>query len=123
MTTLKTLTIVGALLLGGVSLAVAQGPGTGSYPPVGGGAGGNPVTNPVTSGPPGPSVIPHDVTAGSNLQSAAPTTRASTRTRIAQHPTSTHSRMYMQGNVHHGSKHTGTALSHQKFMNNQNSYR
>jgi len=42
MTTLKTLTIGTALLLGGVSLAIAQGPPTGGYPPVAGGAGGNP---------------------------------------------------------------------------------
>jgi len=35
------------LLAGGVSLAIAQGPPTGGYPPVAGGAGGNPITNPV----------------------------------------------------------------------------
>ena len=46
MTTLKSLTIVAALLAGGTSLAMAQGPGTGAYPPVAGGAGGNPITNP-----------------------------------------------------------------------------
>jgi hypothetical protein len=45
MTTLKTLTIVTALLAGGVSLAIAQGPPTGGYPRVSGGAGGNPATN------------------------------------------------------------------------------
>jgi hypothetical protein len=39
---MKTFTIVAALLAGGVSLAVAQGPATGGYPPVAGGAGGNP---------------------------------------------------------------------------------
>jgi hypothetical protein len=44
---MKTFTIVAALLAGGVSLAIAQGPPTGSYPPVAGGAGGNPITNPV----------------------------------------------------------------------------
>jgi ABC-type nitrate/sulfonate/bicarbonate transport system substrate-binding protein len=43
---LKGLTIVAALLAGGTSLAMAQGPGTGDYPPVAGGAGGNPITNP-----------------------------------------------------------------------------
>jgi hypothetical protein len=43
---LKGLTIVAALLAGGTSLAMAQGPGTGAYPPVAGGAGGNPITNP-----------------------------------------------------------------------------
>ena len=39
---MKTFTIVAALLAGGVSLAIAQGPPTGGYPPVAGGAGGNP---------------------------------------------------------------------------------
>ena len=39
---IKTFTIVAALLAGGVSLAIAQGPPTGGYPPVAGGAGGNP---------------------------------------------------------------------------------
>ena len=43
MTTLKSLTILAALLAGGTSLAVAQnGPATGGEPPVAGGAGGNP---------------------------------------------------------------------------------
>src|SRR5215472_10233523 len=43
MTTLKTLTIVAALLAGGISLALAQnGPATGGLPPVAGGAGGYP---------------------------------------------------------------------------------
>jgi hypothetical protein len=42
MTTLKTLTILAALLAGGTSLAVAQnGPATGGEPPVAGGAAGN----------------------------------------------------------------------------------
>jgi hypothetical protein len=50
MTTLKTLSFVTALLAGGASLAMAQsGPATGGYPPVAGGAGGNPVA-------PGPNV-------------------------------------------------------------------
>jgi hypothetical protein len=44
---MKTFTIVAALLAGGVSLAIAQGPPTGGLPPVAGGAGGNPITNPV----------------------------------------------------------------------------
>ena len=44
---MKNLTIVAALLAGGVSLAIAQGPPTGGYPPVAGGAAGNPATNPV----------------------------------------------------------------------------
>jgi hypothetical protein len=44
---MKTFTIVAALLAGGISLAIAQGQPTGGYPPVAGGAGGNPITNPV----------------------------------------------------------------------------
>jgi hypothetical protein len=41
MTTLKSLTIVAALLVSGTSLAMAQnGPATGGHPPVAGGAGG-----------------------------------------------------------------------------------
>src|SRR6516225_6329248 len=67
MTTLKIPTMTSALLLGGVSLAIAQGQPTGGYPPVSGGAGGNPITNPVSPGPPGPGVIPMP-----NKQSAAP---------------------------------------------------
>jgi len=44
---LKSLTIVAALLATGTSLAMAQnGQPTGTYPPVAGGAGGNPITNP-----------------------------------------------------------------------------
>jgi hypothetical protein len=47
MITLKSITIVAALLAGGTSLAVAQnGIPTGGEPPVAGGAGGNPITNP-----------------------------------------------------------------------------
>ena len=43
MTTVKTLTIVAALLVSGTSLAMAQnGPATGGQPPVAGGAGGYP---------------------------------------------------------------------------------
>ena len=43
MATLKSLIMVSALLVGGVSLAVAQnGPATGGQPPVAGGAAGNP---------------------------------------------------------------------------------
>jgi hypothetical protein len=88
MTTLKTLTIISALLLGGASLAVAQGQPTGGYPPVSGGAGGNPITNPVAPRPPGPGVIPMP-----NTQSAAP----------ARHATRHH--LYMSTNrTHKGSK-------------------
>ena len=54
----KGLAIVAALLVGGASLALAQGQPTGAYPPVAGGAAGNPATNPVSPGPPGPGVIP-----------------------------------------------------------------
>src|SRR6516164_7688226 len=100
MTTLKTLTMTSALLLGGVSLAIAQGPPTGGYPPVGGGAAGNPATNPVT---PGPGVIP-----GAPASQAA---TSPTRTRIAHQPTKHHNKMYMSTRSHKGSKMTpaGTA--------------
>jgi hypothetical protein len=84
---MKRLAIVAALLVGGASLAVAQGPPTGSYPPVAGGAGGNPVTNPVTPGPPGPGVIP-----GGPAQSAA---QVPSRTRIVHHTTRHPRTMYM----------------------------
>ena len=110
---MKGLVIVAALLLGGASLALAQGQPTGSYPPVAGGAAGNPATNPVTPGPPGPGVIP-----GGPAQSAATTP---SRTRVAHHPR--HRNMYMQGDIHRGSKVTGSALSTRKFLHNQNSYR
>jgi hypothetical protein len=91
MTTMKTLAIV-ALLLGGTSLVMAQG------------------------APPPPGVIPHDAprpqaTAPSpNLQSAAPTTRATTGTRVAQHPTK-HKKMYMSARSHKGSKMTPTSTA------------
>jgi hypothetical protein len=43
MTALKSLTILAALVVGGISLAIAQsGPPTGGQPPVAGGAAGNP---------------------------------------------------------------------------------
>jgi hypothetical protein len=46
MTTLKSLMMVGALLVGGASLAVAQnGPAIGSQAPVAGGAAGNPAAS------------------------------------------------------------------------------
>ena len=78
MTSIKTLTIMAALLAGGTSLALAQnGPPTGGYPPVAGGAGGNPVT----SGPPGPGYFPgapepafQSSAPSPYLQSAAPPT-------------------------------------------------
>src|SRR6516162_5057609 len=96
MTTVKSLAII-ALLVGATSLAMAQnGPATGGLPPVGGGAGGNPAA----AGPPGPGIIPHDAAASSsNLQSAAPTTRASSRTPIAHKPTK-HKKMYMSAKGH-----------------------
>jgi hypothetical protein len=51
MITLKSITIVAALLAGGTSLAIAQnGLPTGGDPPVAGGAGGNPITNPAYYG-------------------------------------------------------------------------
>ena len=70
MTTLKTLTIVAALLAGGVSLAMAQAapPTSGGYPPVARGASGN-------------AVVP-----GPNVRVPAPS-----------HPTTRHQRrLYMQ---------------------------
>ena len=86
MTTVKGLAII-ALLVGGTSLAVAQGPPTGGYPPVSGGAGGNPATNPVTPGPPGPGVIP-----GAPAQSKA---AAPSGTRVAHRQTTKHKKLYM----------------------------
>jgi len=83
MTTLKTLTIGTALVLGGVSLAIAQGPPTGSYPPVAVVAAGNPAVPQA----PGPGVIPMP-----NTQSAAP----------ARHATRHH--LYMTNRTHKGSK-------------------
>jgi len=95
MTTIKSLAIL-ALLVGGTSLAVAQsGPATGGEPPVAGGAAGNPA-------------VP-----GSNLQTG---TRAHQGTRH-------HRRMYMQGDVHRGTKVTGSASNTRKFLNNQNTFR
>src|SRR5262249_59802656 len=70
--TLKTLTIVTALLAGGTSLAVAQGPPTGGYPPLAGGAGGNPPAAPLpevfrgtTPTPPPPPTRPPKKTSNS----------------------------------------------------------
>lgn len=77
MTTVKTLTIVTALLAGGVSLAMAQGgPPTGGYPPVAGGAAGNPAV-------PGP-----------NLRATTP----------SHHATRHHKKIYMSTKGHKGSK-------------------
>jgi hypothetical protein len=70
MTTLKTLTILAALLAGGTSLAVAQnGPSTGGEPPVAGGAGGNAAPGyyygaPAYSGAPGYVAAPAPVEPG-----------------------------------------------------------
>ena len=81
MTTLKSLMMVGALLVGGASLAVAQnGPATGGQAPVaGGGAVGNP---------------------------AAPSTKASMPDRTVRHHGTRHHRMYMMAvnRTHKGSK-------------------
>jgi hypothetical protein len=79
MTSVKGLAII-ALLVGGTSLAVAQGPPTGGYPPVAGGAAGNPAV------PPAPSVY------------GAATTRSHHGTR--------HHRIYMSAKSHKGSKMT-----------------
>jgi hypothetical protein len=98
--TLKTLTIVTALLAGGTSLAMAQnGLPTGAYPPVAGGAGGSP------NAPPIPNVY------------------GATTSTPSHHATRHHKRMYMQANRHHGAKVTGSAASMNKFRNNQNTYR
>ena len=80
MTTLKSLMIVSALLMGGASLAVAQnGPATGGQPPIAGGAAGD---------------------------TAAPGPAASTPTRTARHHGTRHHRMYMisVNRTHKGSK-------------------
>jgi hypothetical protein len=73
MATLKSFTIAAALFVATTSLAVAQnGLPTGGEPPVGGGASGNPAN----MGPPGPGLIPHDVTGGAAAGTrVAPTTR------------------------------------------------
>ncbi len=74
---MKGLAIVAALLVGGASLAMAQsGPATGGYPPVAGGAAGNPAV-------PGP-----------NLQAKTP----------SRHATKHHKKMYMSAKSHKGSK-------------------
>jgi hypothetical protein len=92
---MKRLAIVAALLVGGASLALAQGPPTGGYPPVAGGAAGNPAV-PAAPGPPGPGVIP-----GGPAKSAA---QVPSRTRMAHHTTRHHNKMYMSTRSHKGSK-------------------
>jgi hypothetical protein len=91
MTTVKSLAIL-ALLVSGTSLAIAQnGPPTGGQTPP-----------PAAAAPPGPGIIPHDATAGSNPQSAAAPTRASSRTRVAQHQPTKHKKIYMSAKgTHH----------------------
>jgi len=78
--TLKTLTIVTALLAGGTSLAVAQGPPTGGYPPVAGGAGGNPGAAPI------------------------PNVYGATTPTPSRHATRHHKRIYMSAKSHKDSK-------------------
>jgi hypothetical protein len=51
MTSVKGFAII-ALLVGGTSLAMAQGQPTGNYPPVAGGANGNPILDRQESGAP-----------------------------------------------------------------------
>jgi hypothetical protein len=89
MTTVKSLAMI-ALLVGGTSLAIAQnGPPTGGQTPP-----------PAAAGPPGPGVIPG--APSSNLQAAAPTTRASSRTRIAHNQTKHPKKMFMSAKgTHH----------------------
>jgi hypothetical protein len=80
MTALKTLTIVVALLASGISLAMAQnGLPTGNYPPVMGGAGGNPAV-------PGP---------GWYIQSTA-----GVETAAPAHTTRHHKHLYMTTRQH-----------------------
>jgi len=90
MTTVKSLAMI-ALLVGGTSLAIAQnGPPTGGQTPP-----------PAAAGPPGPGVIPV-AAPSSNLQAAAPTTRASSRTRIAHNQTRHPKKMFMSAKgTHH----------------------
>jgi hypothetical protein len=77
----KGLAIVAALLVGGASLAMAQsGPATGGYPPVAGGAAGNPAAPGI------PSVY----------GATAPTP--------SHHATRHHNRIYMSARSHKGSK-------------------
>ena len=64
-------------------------------------------------GPPGPGMIPNDAR-GPALESTASTARQATRQ---------HRRMYMQGDVHRGTKVTGSASNTRKFLNNQNTFR
>jgi hypothetical protein len=89
-TTLKSLTILAALLAGGTSLAVAQnGLPTGGEPPVAGGAGGNPAV-------PGYGVAPGYLVAPSpGFVSPEPNYR----------PIMHHRKMYMSA---HGTGHKGT---------------
>jgi len=80
MTTLRTLTMISALLLGGVSLAIAQGPPTGGLPPVAGGAAGNPAA---------PSI---------------PSVYGATTPTPSHHATQHHKKLYMTNRTHKGSK-------------------
>jgi hypothetical protein len=83
MATLKSLIMVGALLMGGASLAVAQnGPATGGQLPVAGGAAGNPAASSIPA-------------------------------RTARHHGTRHHRMYMMSvnRTHKGSKLTSKPLS------------
>jgi len=61
MASLKKLIIAAVLIAGATSLAIAQGPPTGGYPPVGGGAEASPI--PSTGGAPGAKATTHKKTA------------------------------------------------------------
>jgi len=77
---MKSLAIVTALLIGGASLAIAQGPPTGGYPPVAGGAAGNPA-------------VP-----------SAPSVYGATTPTPSHHATRHHRKMYMSAkSTHHKS--------------------
>jgi hypothetical protein len=81
MATLKSLIMATALLASGASLAIAQnGPATGSEPPVGGGAKGNPAFQPY---------------GGPYLRSAAPVESAA-----PAHPSRHHKKIYMTTRHH-----------------------
>jgi hypothetical protein len=87
MATLKSLIMIGALLMGGASLAVAQnGPAAGGQPTIAGGAAGNP---------------------------AAPGPAASIPARTARHLGARNHRVYMMSvnRTHKGSKLTSKPLS------------
>ncbi len=69
MANLKTLTMAAVLIAGATSLAIAQGPPTGGYPPVGGGAAASPI--PSTGGTGTGKATTHKKTANHHKKSKA----------------------------------------------------